>query len=278
MLLYHSVRKSLCYHCSPNDIQLQSLLDSAQSTSPAVTCDDVACYKGERSSLSAEKEFNYDATHSLSLSFDFQLSAIRTPETVSTPLSAEEQTNDTDSDCSFHCRPRGEVMGSGKGPSSSSRGRSIAEEVQVECVGDSPQNHGKDSSTSGSSNIEQSCHSPRDDDIEGWTTAATRQLSSTSDNVSSVDLKRPMPSFNLDEGLSMTGDSRKDCIDVDHHDIGEDTAREEEVWSKKCVSVRVKQEVEESGSCDNHVILLDSSDDDADDKLEKCKSSSVNNL
>ena len=273
--------------------QLQSLLEGVQSTSPAAGSDDVICYRGERSSPSAEeKEFNYNATPSLSLSFDLHLSAIRTPEIVSTPLSAVEQTNDTESNCSFHCRPREEEVGSEEDQCSSSGSRGIiAEEVQVECVRVSPLYGGKVSFSSSSrdtSNVGQSSPSPRDGDIDGWTStedgnslssekAATQQPSSTSADTSGVDSKRCMPSFNLDDvndGFGVDCDSEKDCVDVDRRDRGEGTARKDK--SKECVRVRVKQEMEESESHDSHVISWDSSDDD-DDKLEKCKFSRINN-
>lgn len=272
-------RKSLCYRCSLNGTQLQSLLEGAQSTSPASACDDdVICYRGERSSPSAEKEFNYDATPSLSLSFDLHLSAIRTPDIVSTPLSVE-------SNCSYHCHPREEDVGSKERQCSSSGGVGI-----VECVGVSPLQDS--SSTSDSLNIEQSSSPPRDGYINGCTTtkhvsslnseqAATLQPSSTAADTSNVDLKRPLSSFNLDDvndGLSVTCDSGKDCVDVNHRDMGEGASRKDEVWSKECIRVHVKHEVEENGSHDSHVISSDSSEDDADDKLEKCKFSKIRDL
>lgn len=184
-------------------------------------------------------------------------------------------------------------MESKDGQRSSSCSGGIAEEMRVESVGVSPLHGGKDpSSSSSSSNVEQSSSSPKDSDVDWWTAtedgtslnsekAATRQPSLSSADTSGVDLKIPLPSFNLDDvndGLSVTCDSGKDCVDVDRRGIGEGTARKDEVWSKECVRVHVKQEVEESGSHDSHVISLDSSDDDADDKLEKCKLSRISNL
>lgn len=248
-------------------------MDGRSSTSPATSS---VGSRSEKTALSVEQDFNLDATPSQSLSFDLQLSAIRTPEVVSTPLSAAKQSDIIE-----------EVH------SSESRGRSwkvISEQeacpiAQDDSVGISP--HGEKES-SFLSDLEQLNDSLRnkeghDEMTEGVEEDSVRSgkaiacgLTSTASDTSDIDL-RLVPSFNLDEedeGVGVTYDPDRNDTDVHHHTEEENPARNEEMLSKACVSAKL--EVEETGSHDSDVICVDSSSDDdendADGKLEKCKS------
>ena len=242
--------------------------------------------KGERSSLTAMvKEFSsFDATPSQSLSFDLQLSAIKTPEIVSTPLTSagggEERSTKRDAS-----RERGD-----EGATVSDGGCTTADElVQGDVSEVSPLNGDSQDSSflSVRSTLEQFNDSAGDGDNS--MREGEESFRSVKSSSSSYSLKKPLsvrssgasdlacdlktvPYFDLEEeeggaSVQVTGSSDKDDVNVSGHDEGEGRSQEDKpLWNSNSIT---KEDV--GRSCDSHVISVDSSDDDADDQLENRK-------
>lgn len=254
--------------------------------------------KDKRSSaLLLGKGFSFDGTPSQSLSFDLEFSAIKTPEIVSTPLSAKEeshehsniiatgrhskehdtQSREVDGHCSVNgtcCSVTAEMKECDVSKSSahnhddhddvdSTNSSFISCRSNPEKINDSTADGGdswnvEDSSVGSEKNANSSLTKPF--------------LSQTDDSSTKIgcDLMS-VPYFNLEEGGEeeegrgggVRSESVKDDVDCS-----------ERVIAQTDDDVIIEEEEEEQviKSHDNHVISDDSSsEDDADDKLENCK-------